>query len=256
MNFQVSELPERVQNWLNIVRESTHNTNNPQLKNLLLVEVRALEQLVRGLESGRYTLVDKTATQVNVLRDVYEKKSKVLMSSTPQSTDDSLKQKFIDPVNKPIFSKKEFEQFFNVPLVESTDEKLKYEPKTKLPSFNFSEAKLPPGIDFAIMGGESTVFSRVTYANGEIKREVIDSKDVFKSPEEIDREQISKLTKLSEIQVRLILTANKNLSLYDQVYLCLKKRGEMLAGQGASVEEASVYYADYNIDRVMKELGE
>lgn len=235
MKFNAANLKERAQNWLNICRESMHNTNNPQLKNLLHIEVVALESMIAGLDAGRYVVVDKTDAQVSVLRDVYEKK----------------KPKFGAP------SEKEFEM---VDALEKIDNKLHqsimnrcadgvFHSPFKGLGFPIKETPLPAGIDFAIMGSESTVFSRVTYANGEIKREVI-------STEDVNRDRLAELTKLSPVQVRLIISANPNASTHDIVYMCLKRYGESLAGKGVTVEEASTYYADYHIDRVMKELGE
>lgn len=227
MKFNAANLKERAQNWLNICRESMHNTNNPQLKNLLHIEVVALESMIAGLDAGRYVRVDKTDAQVSVLRDVYEKKT---------IRTGELKTQFRNKV------------LDDLPYNECEPGPYKYERAAGMPAFTVTETPLPAGIDFAIMGSESTVFSRVTYVNGEIKREVI-------STEDVNRDRLAELTKLSPVQVRLIISANPNASTHDIVYMCLKRYGESLAGKGVTVEEASTYYADYHIDRVMKELG-
>ncbi len=245
MQFNAADLLSHAQTWLIVVRQTMHNTNKPQLKNLLHPEVVALESMIAGLEAGRYLLIDKTQEQVNLLRDVYEKKKLVKLHPWQQEV--------IDQITSNTSAAQDFKPCTQSSIVwDNKNGRM----KTLLDRFPIKETPLPAGIDFAIMGGDSTVYSRVTYANGEIKREILDSKDVMKSPEEMNRDRLAELTKLSPVQVRLVIAQMKGASTHDVAYTCLKRYGESLAGKGMTVEEASTYYADYHIDRVMKELGE
>jgi len=270
MSFQVSELQQHVQNWLNICRESMHNTNQPQLKNLLHIEVVALENLLHGLTIKRLVLVDKTESQINVLRGVYEKKTKFGAPSECEMNE--ALNKIDAQINRDVVSRCA-DDVFHSPFKHLIDEKKTVRTgalRTQFKGFPVTETEgLKPVSD--------VMLAKVTYANGELKREVIETKNsnplyngqelppMFdpnggmvepKSPEELNRERLSQVTKLSPIQVRLIMSQMPDASTHDIVYMCLKRYGESLAGKGASVDEASTYYADYHIDRVMKELGE
>lgn len=268
MNFQPRDLPTHLDTWLTVMREQMNNATSPQLKRLFTAEVEVLEHLIDGFKVGDYKLIDLLADKVTGVLFPGVKGSKVnwnVNDTAKTVRSGELKTQFrgIHVVeNEPITSlppiewSADFSSAVHNPLIDEA---------IKSPSFNFATGDK----DALNLSAQSRRFAECNYKlldkrneQGIYSPSVLDAikeREINKAAQDFEtnaREIISKATKLPAVQVRIIMAQMKDEPLRSVVYECLRHYGLSIAGKGESVEQAAVYYAQYHIERVMKELSE